>query len=361
MANTFMAFSRDHSASMSSITGAAKSDYNATLDAVKQGAALDATSGNSVRLSTVLCGWSNYDNEFRAAGNSYHPSVRVEHDNVEIAHVKALSTYPAPGSSTPLVDSVMACIDLINKNAHEATNKYIVMVTTDGGENSSRHTSTALATLMNRLTATGQWTFIARVPRGGTRQAKQLGFPEGNILEWDTTARGQAQAQATTTSAMANFMSSGQQSTGKFFANLEDVSIADVKAALVDISNDIQWLTVDPADAGRLIRDFVEDKTKSPLLKGAVFYKLVKTEPKVQANKRIIIRDKTSGAVYEGAAARQMLALPTAGTVRLAPDELGNFEVYIQSTSVNRKVDAGTRVLYYTAVGVKFKEGPSSK
>ena len=129
----------------------------------------------------------------------------------------------------------------------------------------------------------------------------------------------------------------------------------------MDISNEVQWLTVNPSDAGRLIREFVEEKTGAPLLKGAAHYRLVKTEPRVQDNKRIIIRDKTSGAVYEGAAARQMLALPTVGTVRLAPDELGDFEVYIQSTSVNRKVDAGTRILYRPTVGVKFKEGPSAR
>jgi hypothetical protein len=56
-----------------------------------------------------------------------------------------------------------------------------------------------------------------------------------------------------------------------------------------------------------------------------------------------------------------MLALPTIGTVRLAPDELGDYDVFIQSTSVNRKLDKGTQLMYWPGVGVAFKEGPSAK
>ena len=97
------------------------------------------------------------------------------------------------------------------------------------------------------------------------------------------------------------------------------------------------------------------------MVKGGAFYQLVKTEPKVQDYKRIAIRSKTDGKVYAGDAARQMLALPTVGTVRLAPDELGDFEVFIQSTSVNRKVAAGTKLMYWKDVGEAFKEGPSAR
>ncbi len=81
----------------------------------------------------------------------------------------------------------------------------------------------------------------------------------------------------------------------------------------------------------------------------------------MQANKRIAIRDRTTGTVFAGDAARQMLALPTIGTVRLAPDELGDFDVFIQSTSVNRKLDADTQLMYWKEVGTAFKEGPSAR
>lgn len=353
MSKTFIAISRDHSASMSGITRAAMVDYNSTLTSILAGAAADTS---QVLLSTVLCGWSRHYNP-----SKYASSVQVELANVPAGNVKPLTSYSAPGGDTPLIDSTMQAIDTILEGNPTDEDRCIVMITTDGGENSSRTSSTALANRIKSLQATGMWTFIARVPKGQADRVARLGFAPGNILEWVTTSSGQAAAQASTSTAMTNLVASGARSTSTFFANLQDVTVADVKANLVDISSEVQWLTVNPADAGRQIREFVEDKTGAPLLKGAAHYRLVKTEPKVQDNKRIIIRDKASGAVYEGAAARQMLALPTVGTVRLAPDELGNFEVYIQSTSVNRKVDAGTRILYRTNVGVKFKEGPSAR
>jgi len=56
-----------------------------------------------------------------------------------------------------------------------------------------------------------------------------------------------------------------------------------------------------------------------------------------------------------------MLALPTVGTVRLAPDEMNDWEIFIQSTSVNRKLDANTSLMYWKGVGKAFQEGPSAR
>jgi hypothetical protein len=55
-----------------------------------------------------------------------------------------------------------------------------------------------------------------------------------------------------------------------------------------------------------------------------------------------------------------MLALPTIGTVRLAPDDTGDWDIFIQSTSVNRKLDPNTQLMYWKGVGKAFKEGPSA-
>jgi hypothetical protein len=232
---------------------------------------------------------------------------------------------------------------------------------------------------MRELIRTDRWTFVFRVPAGGRGrhgygQDKTAmidnGIPEGNILEWNTSARGLEVAAQQTKEAYKEFATNrslGIKSTTKFFANLADVSIADIKTfaangQLVDISNEVKYFTVGANDAGEQIRTFVEAQLGGmPMAKGAAFYQLVKTEPKVQANKRIAIRNKTTGAVYAGDAARQMLALPLLGTVRLAPDELGDFEVYIQSTSVNRKLDKNTKLLYWDQVGKAFKEGISAR
>lgn len=361
MKKMFVGFSRDHSVSMRSIASAACKDYNSTIAALKR--STESSDDSSVSVSVISCGTGSQTGVILPNGQMTH-NVSVIHDNMELNNLHELDYYDATGRSTPLRDSIVATIATL-QSAYQSGRSdvdatFIVLVTTDGQENSSYTTNNELKKMIQSLSATGRWTFIARVPRGSALMAEKLGIPPGNILEWDTTNAGQVQATTTTTSALSSFISSGAKSTSTFFANLEDVTIEEVQDTLEDISSQVEWLLVGPGEEGQQIRDFVENKRGEPMLKGAAHYNLVKTEPKVQDNKRIIIRDKNTGAVYAGAAARQLLALPRVGTVRLRPDELGDFEVYIQSTSVNRKVDAGTRVLYWPNAGVKFKEGKSA-
>lgn len=74
-------------------------------------------------------------------------------------------------------------------------------------------------------------------------------------------------------------------------------------------------------EEGSQIRDFVENRLGgAPMLKGAAFYQLVKTEDKIQDYKLIAIRDKESGAIYCGPMARQLIGLPQYGDARVRPD-----------------------------------------
>ena len=129
-----------------------------------------------------------------------------------------------------------------------------------------------------------------------------------------------------------------------------------------DISQEVAIFPVSTADHDVEIRPFIEARLHGkPMLKGAGFYQLTKTEPTVQPNKKILVRDKTTQAIYYGDAARQMLGLPTYGNIRLAPGNHGNFDIFIQSTSVNRKLTRGTSLVYWENVGVRYKEGPSAR
>jgi len=73
----------------------------------------------------------------------------------------------------------------------------------------------------------------------------------------------------------------------------------------------------------------------------------MKPEKVVQDYKKIIIRNKYHGATYQGAAARQLLNLPTQGNISLRPGDHGDWDIYIQSTSNNRILPPGTTVLYW--------------
>eukprot|EP00026_Physarum_polycephalum_P010357 Phypoly_transcript_10518.p1 GENE.Phypoly_transcript_10518~~Phypoly_transcript_10518.p1 ORF type:complete len:419 (+),score=95.36 Phypoly_transcript_10518:181-1257(+) len=76
-----------------------------------------------------------------------------------------------------------------------------------------------------------------------------------------------------------------------------------------------------------------------------VFYELTKAE-KVSQNKEIIIQDKASKKFYTGLKARAMLNIGS-GDAKITLAMCKSFHVWVQSTSHNRKIVAGTRFMYY--------------
>lgn len=82
---------------------------------------------------------------------------------------------------------------------------------------------------------------------------------------------------------------------------------------------------------------------------GRGFYELSTKAVEVQDHKEVILQETTSGDMFTGAKAREMLGLPKTGTVKLDPKKLpslGTFRAFIQSTSPNRKLLGGTHFLY---------------
>jgi len=340
----YIGISRDRSASMTHIRQAAARDYNSNISSIKE----EAIAQNQDTIVSVIdCGIG------RPAINKF---------DVQLASVTALKPvdehyYDTNGSSTPLFDSVGELIEQFKRvpDANQETVSFLVMVITDGEDNSSRRWSgPALGQEIRRLQATDRWTFVFRVPRGyKARLTRELGLPDGNILEWDQTTKGVEVASAATNTAMRNFYSarsSGAKSTTSFYTNLNDVSVKDVKAALTDISQQVSiWKVLEKED-GDQIKDVCERRLGGrAYTKGAAYYELTKPERRVQDYKKIVIRDKKSGAIYGGAAARDLLGLPHVGDVRLVPGDHGKFDIFVQSTSTNRKLFEGSSVLYWPA------------
>lgn len=78
---------------------------------------------------------------------------------------------------------------------------------------------------------------------------------------------------------------------------------------------------------------------------GRGFYELMKTET-VQGYKEVVLRDKKTGDMFSGKKARDMVGLPEGVSARIKPVALDKFMVFVQSTSVNRKLIGGTKFLY---------------
>ena len=350
MFKTYFGIVRDHSGSMQGITRAAAKDYNSIISAAQQASARESI---DTRVSVVKCGGGFQDETIQ--------------QNIADIRPMAEGDYRAPGNNTPLYDSVNSLIEQFKKTPDYADNEvtFIIMATTDGHDNASRMSAQHLAQKIRDLQNTDRWTVVFRVPKGSARNMARLGFDEGNILEWDQTNRGVEQAAAVSAQAFDQFYSSraaGTKSTRTFYSSLKDVSAAEIKAALTDISAEVTLWPVANVDSGAQIRTFVEKKLNgSAMLKGAAFYQLTKTEDAIQDYKLIAVRDKDTGAIYCGPAARDLLGLPHFGNARVRPGDHGKFDVFIQSTSVNRKLLANTQLMYWPGVGIAYKEGISAR
>jgi hypothetical protein len=79
---------------------------------------------------------------------------------------------------------------------------------------------------------------------------------------------------------------------------------------------------------------------------GRGFYELTKSE-KVQGTKEIVLMARNTGDLFTGTRARELLGLPLHDEdVKLPPTSLEEYVPFIQSTSNNRKLIGGTRLLY---------------
>jgi hypothetical protein len=333
----YAGFAKDESSSMGSLRSAAVTDYNNTIGS------LTGASSREV-LDTIVS----------VVGFGSFVTRQIVNSNPHV--LQPLTGWTANGNTAlydgigDLIEQFLAVPDYNNQNV-----SFIVSATTDGEENCShKYNKASLRRKIEELQATGRWTFVLRVPKGARRYVDGLGIPAGNIQEWETTSAGMAQATAATTQAFDSFITaraSGQKSSTVFYANATAVDTSK----LVDISKRTSLYVVESYENGKQIRDFILAR-RSRYLKGSAFYQLTKTEPRVGPNKMLAVRDRTTGVVYAGKEARTMLGLSSVDNIRLHPGDHGNYDLFIQSESVNRKLVAGTGVLYWEEIGVPFTQ-----
>lgn len=336
----YIGISRDHSGSMESLRNAAVQDYNALITAIRESTLAEK---QDTIVSVVKCG----------TGPKALVQREIVYSTAAMLQPLTSAQYDTVGPGTPLFDSVGELIQLLSAapDANDPNVSFVIMVVTDGAENSSREWLNKLGPKIRELIMTDRWTFTFRVPKGGSQYLTRLGIPAGNIYEWDPFARGSMeQSTFATQQAVRSFYqyrSAGIKSTNTFYANLSSVTSTDVKTTMKDISHEVTKHAV--RQDGIAIKDFIEQELRVPYALGHAFYQLTKREKAVQEQKQFVIFDKQSSRVYAGTSARRLLGLPSHGTIALAPSDHQNFEIFIQSTSVNRKLVGNTSVLYWPA------------
>lgn len=233
---------------------------------------------------------------------------------------------------------------------------FLTFVLTDGQENASHRCPDSPATdprelvqAVARMIATQQdnWTLAVLVPdQMGKREAMQCGFPKDNIAIWDATStQGLEEAGQVIRQATENFMMGRTQgirgSRAVFSTGAEAVNQDTIKAAGLTPVDPSKYQLI-PVARNAAIREWVTECGHT-YRTGAAFYQLSKSE-KIQAQKQIAVLEKKTDRVYTGPEARSLLGLPDA-EARVKPDHNDDFTIFVQSTSVNRKLVANTRLL----------------
>lgn len=233
---------------------------------------------------------------------------------------------------------------------------FLTFVLTDGQENASHRCPDAPARNPRELveavakmieTQEDNWTLAVLVPdQMGKREAMQGGFPKDNIAIWDATStQGLEEAGQVIQQATEKFMVGRAQgirgSRAVFSTGAQAVNKKTIKAAGLTPVNPSEYQLI-PVARDAAIRDWIIECGHTYRTGGA-FYQLSKSE-KIQAQKQIAVLEKKTDRVYTGPEARALLGLPDV-EIRVKPDHNNDFTIFVQSTSVNRKLVPNTRLL----------------
>ena len=338
MRKTYVGIVRDHSGSMSRLATKAANDYNLTIDGIKKSMEL----GDQAAFVTVV-----------ECGVGYLGSIIRTETNTPIDDVKRLSQYHTTGSYTPLWGSVGEAITALEtmQKLNDPEAAFLVMVITDGADNKSVSgwSGNQLSRKIQELQMTDKWTFVFRVPKGNKYSITRIGIPEDNVLEWEQTEESLVQSTQATVKAMDTYFadrSRGITRSTSFYdkPDTSKLTTNTIKAIAEDMTSRLSTFQVGRQHDTSFIKDFVEVVTGKPYRLGHAYYQLSKKE-KVQASKDLCIRDKSTKKIYGGFAVRGMLGLPP-GDIKVAPEEYGKYDIFVKSTSVNRKLVGGTDLLY---------------
>ncbi|MER5711341.1 vWA domain-containing protein [Streptomyces sp. NPDC002122] len=233
---------------------------------------------------------------------------------------------------------------------------FLTFVLTDGQENAShrcpgapsrdpRELVQAVAEMIS--TQEDNWTLAVLVPdQMGKREAMQCGFPKENIAIWDATStQGLEEAGQVIQQATEKFMVGRAQgirgSRAVFSMGADAVNKDTIKAAGLAPVDPSEYQVI-PVARDVAIREWVLESGHT-YRTGCAFYQLSKPE-KIQARKQIAVLEKKTDRVYTGPEARALIGLGDVET-RVKPDHNDDFTIFVQSTSVNRKLVSRTRLL----------------
>lgn len=288
-----------------------------------------------------------------------------------------------PRNGTPLVQAVDKAISDLRKTPElYGDHGYLLFALTDGDENTSAipgvhfgyDVKAAKAKYLSNILAglADNWTVACLVPDfRGKMLAEQFGFAKGNIAIWDASSKqglndAGEEIKAATSSYFTQRAAGTRGTQTLFTQNVSAAQVASSGLAPVDPAN-FMIVPVALASTSSLayvipkksitkknpnglkhveIMPFIQE-TGRTYVAGGTFYELVKSE-KWDPHKEVALIHRQTKQVYKGEQCKKLLGLTSVSTrVRPQPVKGGDYDVFIQSTSVNRHLPLGSRVLIF--------------
>lgn len=294
---------------------------------------------NSLKQRSV-----DLDQETRISIYLFDDKIECLTFDMDVMRFKSLAGYYKVRGSTALLDAVVQSIDdNIKLPQMYGDHAFLQYVITDGMENASKTRREVVSRKLGALP--DNWTSAVLVPDNtGATYAESFGFNGGSIAIWDTTrvdALDRVGSQFT--NVMENYMqmrASGVRGTKGLFT-LDSSGLATVSGNLKEVSP--REYRIIPVTRDASIRDYVEQALGTPYKIGSVYYQPVK-KVTIQEYKDIFVQKVSTGQVFTGANIRGLLGLPNS-TVDVDPGQHNDWRIFVQSTSTNRRLFAGTSVL----------------
>ena len=286
------------------------------------------------------------DQETRVSIYTFDTHVECVVYDKDVLRLPSIAQDYHPGGMTALIDATLKALDDLAQTPElYGEHSFLLFALTDGAENRSVNSSAALTKRLRELP--DHWTVAVLTPDQVCKhEAKRFGFPADNIAIWDAVgSTGMVEVGETIRRATDNFMAgrtSGVRGSKSLFSMGADAVNRNTitQAKLMPLPSSLCVLVPVPRDC--VIREFVQE-CGYEFKVGKQFYQLSKPE-KIQATKQIAIVEKKTEAVFTGPNARHLLGLPDA-EVRVKPESNPDYWIYVQSTSTNRKLVAGTKLM----------------
>lgn len=294
----------------------------------------------------------NHDQETRVSIYTFADEARCLVYDKDVLRLPSLKGLYEPGGNTALIDATLQALgDLRKVPELYCDHSFLLYVITDGEENASR-SSNPIALSQPIMALPENWTVATFVPSERHRHtAVRYGFPNENVAVWDAgSVQGVERAGSILRQATDAYMTSraaGVRGTKSLFS----FDMSGVGAKLAQGTAPADMTTLRPGQFRLLkvpsdcaIADFIEGEFRRPYRLGEAYYQLTKRET-VQPQKAIAVYDSKEHKVLTGLGARALVGLGGAEVRVDAPSPTERYQLFIQSTSTNRKLLADTRVL----------------